>query len=200
MTIFALKKMTVIKKSIFLLIVITLNGCDDNRSSVINEYVENRGGVEIFRDFSLKHISNLGSITASDSLEIVDADYILKKKKFIQEYNVLINASQSLKNNQEERNLVYAAASDQLAWISELEKRADKGTASALMHKQREIVEMRTMANRIVRYKADQGKVLAKKAKVTYTIRNPLQKDALQEMTRTFIFSADNKKVLDVIQ
>lgn len=156
--------------------------------------------MEIFRDFSLKHISSLGSITASDSLELLDAEYLSKKKKFILEYNVLINASQSLKSNQEERNLVQAAASDQLAWISELEKRANKGTASALMYKQREIIEMRTIANRIVRYNGDPGKVLARKAKVTYTIKNPLRKDALQEMTRTFIFSPDNKKVLDVIK
>lgn len=142
----------------------------------------------------------MGTITASDSLQVAGVEYISKKEKFIQEYNILINASQSLKKSQEERNLVHAAASDQIAWISELEERAEKGTASALMYKQREIIELRKIANNIARYNADPSKVLARKVKVTYTIKNPLREDALQEMTRTFIFSADNKKVLAVTE
>lgn len=142
----------------------------------------------------------MGSISASDSLQILGEEYIDKKEQFILDYNVLINTSQALKKVQEERNLVHIAASDQLAWISELEERAQKGTSSALVYKQREIMELRSIASRIVRYQAEPGTVLARKAKVTYTIKNPLQNNAIREMTRIFIFSADNKKVLDVIK
>ncbi len=162
--------------------------------------MESRGQVEIFNGFSLKHILSIGNISGSDSLQILAEEYISKKKKFILDYNALINTSLALKKSQDERNLVHKAASDQLAWLSELEKRAEKGTSSALVYKQREIMELRTIASRIVRYQAEPGKILARKAKVIYTIRNPLRNDTIQEMTRTFIFSADNKKVLNVIR
>lgn len=188
------------RKLFFFIISTLLIGCVDERAELVAKYVESRGDVEIFNGFSLKHIRSQGTISAGDSLKILEEEYESKKRKFILDYNVLINTSQALKKSQEERNLVQAAASNQLFWISELEKRAAKGTSSALVYKQREIIALRVIANRMARYQADPGKALVRKAKVTYTIKNPLQNDAIQEMTRIFIFSSDNKEVLGVIE
>lgn len=197
---FQINKYTPTSNLFLFLIGIILMGCADERADVIASYVQSRGKAEIFNGFTLKHIRSLGSISASDSLEILGDEYIRKKKKFIQDYNVLISTSQSLKRVQEERNKVHASANDQLIWVSELEKRAAEGTASALVFKQRELMELRTIANRMARYNADPGMVLARKAKITYTIKNPLTNETNREMSRTFIFSTDNKKVLAVIE
>ncbi len=179
---------------------IALIGCADERDEVVAKYVESRGDIEIFNHFSLKHIRSQGSISAGDSLQVLEEEYNAKKRKFILDYNVLINTSQALSKFEEERNLVQAATGSQLTWITELEQRAAKGTSSALVHKQKQIIELRVIANRMARYQADPGKTLARKAKVSYTIKNPLQNDAIQEMTRIFIFSSDNKEVLGVIE
>ena len=181
-------------------ILFALTACVDQRADVIINYANQRANDEIYNSFTLKRISDLGTIQAGDSLLTLNVEYDLKREEFIREYHDLLATSMALRNTQEERKKVYSSMNmnqDTIVWTSELEQRAEKGNAAALVFKQRKLKELTAMEARIARYKSDPGVILATQARVTYTILNPLT-FSTQEMQRTFVFSPDNRKVLMV--
>jgi len=181
-------------------ILFALTACVDQRADVIINYANQRAKDEIYNSFTLKRISDLGTIQAGDSLLTLNAEYDLKREEFIREYHDLLATSMALRNTQEERNKIHSSMNmnqDTIVWTSELEQRTEKGNSAALVFKQRKLKELTAMEARIARYKSDPSVILATQARITYTILNPLT-FSTQEMQRTFVFSPDNSKVLMV--
>lgn len=183
-----------------------LVGCTDERSQVVVDYLLLQHKNENVIQASVKKIVAIENISARDSLEILEVEYDYKREKFIRGYNDLMLSSQSLKNNMDERSKVQSAINGQalaadsadsiaqrMVWIDALEKRAVEGNAAAMIYKQKQLVELRKIAQRINRYEEKPGDILARTARVTYSIKND---DQEMEATKTFVFSADGKHVL----
>lgn len=204
---------TIMKPLFIVVLVLLFFGCSDRRSDLVSNYLRQHGYPNPEVTISVKRIVNLANLSAGDSLEILEADYDRKKEKFIREYNDLMKSSLALKRNQTERSLIQSSINDgqasiiladslnndRLGWISELEKRATEGNAAALINKQKQLVELKRIAGLITKYRANPNVILARTAKVTYTVTNPALDNNFQEITRTFVFSNDHKKILDVI-
>ncbi len=198
-------------------------GCTDERSTVIADYVQTNGNIKTDMSFSLKTIEDLGEVYGRDSLAIATPLFGEMKSRVInnsfsriETYKTLCASTsrsiQDYKTNaiwkrvygadlktkiaEEEASLAKYQATlksevdfvskiqnDSIPWIDEVEK-LDVGRAY----------------NQIKKYEANPDIVLAHKTKVTYSIINPLLNNAKQEVTKTFAFSPDNKKILSVIE
>jgi len=197
-----------------ILSILALTGCADERSALIADYVQTTSNV---KNFSLVHIENMDVISASDSLDILEANYERNKKAFLQSYKDLMRSSVSINSSQHDRLSMQSTTSesgsldnktdrtktiniDTIAWISELERRAKSGNAAALVYQQKELNELKTIQKLITKYKANPNIVLARTAKVTYSINDPVLEDVKHEVTKTFIFSPDNERIFDVVK
>lgn len=198
------------KIALLLTFTLLLLGCSDERSQVVVDYLLYQNKKDTAIQVSVKRIEAIDNISARDSLEILEVEYDRKREKFIRGYNDLMLSSQSLKNNMSERSKIQSAINGQpliadladsttqrLVWIDALEKRAVDGNAAAMIYKQKQLVELRKIAERINRYEEDPGDILARTALVTYSIKNANNEKA-DAVTKTFVFSEDGKRVLNV--
>lgn len=198
------------KIALLLTFTLLLLGCSDERSQVVVDYLLYQNKKDTAIQVSVKRIEAIDNISARDSLEILEVEYDRKREKFIRGYNDLMLSSQSLKNNMSERSKIQSAINGQplisdladstaqrLVWIDALEKRAVDGNAAAMIYKQKQLVELRKIAERINRYEENPGDILARTALVTYSIKNANDEKA-DAVTKTFVFSEDGKRVLNV--
>lgn len=215
------------KKVYFPLILLMIFGCTDEREKVIGDYVQTIGNVKTDMSFSVRKLKELEPITAKDSIDILTKDYARQKDEFIITFNrqITVNKSQlevleyNIQNYQtnfpgklskselqdrlddfnkhkEETksriddltDQVEKVQNDQINQIANFDDRAGK-----------ELVGLKLINDRINSYEANPGLALANRCRVTYKIKNPLMNKAKQEITKVFIFSPDNKKILGEI-
>jgi len=198
--------------------------CTDKREKVIGDYVQTIGNVKTDMSFSLKKIKQLGSVTAQDSLDILAREYEKEKDEFIVSRNRQIKISKSqleiLENNVEtfqtkpQGNYTKKEIETRIAEfktiienttarIEDLTDQVNKVESNSLdgmddfdTRASKELIELRNMQLRMQKYQSEPTLVLANKCRVTYKIKNPIMNNVKQEITKIFVFSSDNKKIL----
>ncbi len=196
---------------IFILPILLLISCSDERSVVITTYLEGYSRGEVNLSYHVKRVKSLDRIFAEDSLSILEASYELKKNKFFREHNELTQVSLSLKNDKAEKEWIQSIINDNQHKIEEVANlsdtltnpdlvvRAMKGNAVALIQKQKQLIELKMIANSISKYRTNPNVLLASIFRVTYTVKYPSPIDKLEEVSKTFVLSPDETRVLKVL-
>jgi len=212
------------KRLYFLLILLIIFGCTDEREKVIGDYVQTIGNVKTDMSFSVKKLKELEPITAKDSVEILTADYTRLKDEFITSFKRQVKISENqlevleynIKNYQTNfsGNLSKSELEDRIADFNkhieetktrmadltdQIEKVQNDQINEITDFENRageELVQLKSINDRKSRYQSNPELVLANRCRVTYKIKNPLMNKAKQEITKIFVFSPDNQNIL----
>jgi len=178
------------KNFVFILVglVLFISCSSDPREQIISDYEQTTGDTKTDLSLRVIRIINLGSVTANDSLSILEPEFIRKRDEKIE--SIKESIIQDMKDKKEFPSIAYIY--DTTINISnrflKLYSTNCKGTF------------LEDQYNRIQEFKKDTSKIIYNKAKVTYSIKNPMMNYAKQEITKIYMFSSNNDSIIGVIQ
>lgn len=157
-------------------------------------------------DLSLKvlNLKELGSVTAADSLKILEQDFIKSRDNAIESYNGLIAMHQGFLQShlstakteefKEIRDDYLRYAKEDEAHINECKEMIKKFETDC----SGTILE--PMFKHIAKLKRDTTRILCNKVQATYSINNPFLNNVKQELTRIYLFTPNNDSIIGVIE
>jgi hypothetical protein len=188
----------------FALSLCLLSCSSDPRKQLISDHEQIIDGTKT--DLSLKIISlkDLGSVSAKDSLKILEPDFVKQRDQKIQTLNSSIQSFQELLVSDIEKS-----KHEEFQEIRENHLESAKFWEDQI-NEMKESIEsykndckdtfLETMYKRISDYKSDTNKILLNKVQATYSIKNPFLNNVKQELTKIYMFTPNNDSIIGVIE
>lgn len=218
------------QKLLITLASIVLLACSDKREPIIADYVQRIGNTKMELDFKLVSIKDLETITAKDSLALLDPTYENKKLEFINGYNQLIDTYTSLQSSasdqlhdyntdriwqrvyktyelNEKKNVLQKQINDYQLKIDDFSDQVNKVKTDQIENienfEERSGKELKELKNIILakqKYAENPETILAKRVEVVYKVKNPMFNNVVQEINKVLILSGDEQRVLETVE
>ncbi len=199
-------KFLIMKKLVFIIfVVVVFSSCSsDPREQLVSDYEQTSGDTKTDLSLKVLKIVELGSVTANDSLMILEPEFAKNRdekieslKEIIQSNNVTIEYYR-----EEAKNNKYPSIRKGNLKSAQFWEDINKGFEESIEIYNSDCKEtfLESIYNRINDFKNDTSRILYNKAKVTYSIKNPFLNNVKQELTKVYMFTPDNKIILGVIE
>lgn len=184
------------KKLILLLsIVIAITACTDKKKQLIADFEQTTGNVKTDLGFKVKSLKLSKKVTALDSLRIAFGD--ANEADYMNRIDSMADVLIQIKIKREHQI-------DSLRLVSEKEPAYLKVHYDELIDSFEESLELyeELISEKEPQraYAENPKKVLANIWTCTYTVKNPMMNNVKQEITKDYVFNADNTELLRVLE
>lgn len=199
---------------IFFALALFASCSSDPREQIISDYEQTSGDTKTDLSLKVLKIENLKPFRAIDSLKILLPVFEYARDEKIADYQIEINKKEKEIKENEKDVIKQEKVYGRTKW--DLDKRLLQTNKNLLDANKMTLklynkyfnayktdckgTKLEVLYNRIQEYKKDTSKILYNKAKATYSIKNPMMNFAKQEITKTYMFTPDNKSILGVIE
>ena len=191
--------LVIMRTSIFyILISILIISCStDPREAVIADYVQIIDGTKTNMDFKLLKFISTDTIKGADSAKYYQDQYD-KKLRILK--GVIDLSVGSIKRAQDEYDKYQSYSATYRSVYKSMLEDAKESRIKRINELENFPSSNSKLLEVIDRYEGVSEKTLGFIAKCTYRINNPLLNSVEQEITKTFVFSADNSSILSTLE